>query len=207
MYIPSHDEFIDGINAYEQRERRGPVYFEALRLIRDGWGDSGEMAEGIGRLLRSWHMGFYHFGMYDSGDLHGCISNHMSKVNAFRDRSIDSFGPEDEDAVALLFSEFTRALRGGKSKKESGTATAKALHLLAPGFMPLWDDRISFEYGYVFRSADGYTGFCGQMKELCAGVAAYVAQPDDRTVLKRVDEFNYSAFTKEWATINCGRLA
>src|ERR1017187_6230536 len=37
IYIPSHDEFIDGINAYEQRERRGPVYFEALRLIRDGW--------------------------------------------------------------------------------------------------------------------------------------------------------------------------
>jgi len=77
MYIPSQDEFIDGIRAYEQKERRGPVYFEALQLIRDGWGDPGAMAEGIGHLLHSWHMGFYHFGMYDSGDLQGCISTHI----------------------------------------------------------------------------------------------------------------------------------
>jgi len=55
--------------AYRQRERRGPVYFEALNLISGGWGEASVIAEGIGILLRSWHNAFYRFGPFDPARL------------------------------------------------------------------------------------------------------------------------------------------
>ncbi len=75
------------------------------------------------------------------------------------------------------------------------------MHLLAPAFLPLWDNPIAAAYGQFPMRAHNYIGFCGQMKDLAAAVQAYVPNPDDCTILKRIDEFNYAVYTKRWVTL------
>jgi len=48
--------------------------------------------------------------------------------------------------------------------------------------------------------AHNYVAFCWQMKELAAAVKGYQPDRDDRSLLKRIDEFNYSLYTKRWIT-------
>lgn len=101
-----------------------------------------------------------------------------------------------------LFQAFTTALRGGKGgAAQSTVATAKALHLLAPGFLPLWDNAIALAYGHVLMCANDYLSFCWQMKVLAEAVVNYVDTPDACSLLKRIDEFNYAVFTTGWAKV------
>ena len=75
------------------------------------------------------------------------------------------------------------------------------MHLLAPAFLPLWDTYIAHAYRQFLMWADDYIGFCWQMKELAAVVEGYMPNPDDCTILKRIDEFNYAIYTKSWVML------
>lgn len=97
---------------------------------------------------------------------------------------------------------FTSALRGGRDGSgESTVATAKAVHLLAPKCLPLWDNDITWKHGHVLKWADDYIRFCWQMKKLPTAVKGYLPSNDDRSILKRIDEFNYAAYTKQWIEV------
>ena len=161
------------------------------------------MATGIGLLLKSWHNAFYRFGPYDPARLTACIEANMPILDALRERMIHSFASDDESQVRRLFSTLTAALKGGKKgEQESTVATAKAMHLLAPGFLPLWDNPIAGAYGQFPMWAHNYISYCGQMKELASAVQGYLPDPDDCTILKRVDEFNYAVFTQGWVRLS-----
>ncbi|MBM3749473.1 MAG: hypothetical protein FJW34_27255 [Acidobacteria bacterium] len=124
-------------------------------------------------------------------------------LDALRFRTIQSLSKEDEPTIRDLFWAFTRALRGGKGgTAESTVATARALHLLAPGLLPLWDNAIAGAYGHVLMWADDYLAFCWQMKDLGEAVADYVDAPDECTLLKRIDEFNYAVYTGRWVSLS-----
>ncbi len=160
------------------------------------------MSAGIGLLLRSWHNFFYHFGPYDPACLTACIDENIGILSGLRERTIGSFSTDDEPLVQNLFNSFTNALKGGKNgEQESTVATAKAMHLLAPAFLPLWDNPIADAYGQFLMWANDYIGFCWQMKELAAVVEGYMPSPDDCTILKRIDEFNYAIYPKRWVTL------
>jgi hypothetical protein len=200
--VPSETEFKAAITAYRTRETRGPIYFQALQHITERWGNGGEMATGIGLLLKSWHNAFYRFGPYDPARLKACLEENMLILDTLRERGIHSFASDDESQVRRLFSTLTAALKGGKKgEQESTVATAKAMHLLAPGFLPLWDNPIAGAYGQFPMWAHNYISFCGQMKQLASAVEGYVSNPDDCTILKRVDEFNYAVFTQRWVSL------
>jgi hypothetical protein len=200
--VPSETEFKAAITAYRTREARGPIYFQALQHITEHWGNAVEMATGIGLLLRSWHNAFYRFGPYDPARLTACLDENMLILGTLRERVINSFAADDESQVRRLFSTVTAALKGGKKgTQESTVATAKAMHLLAPGFLPLWDNPIADAYGQFPMSAHNYISFCGQIKQLASAVEGYVPNPDDCTILKRVDEFNYAVFTQRWVRL------
>jgi hypothetical protein len=77
------------------------------------------------------------------------------------------------------------------------------MRLLAPGFLPLWDNPIAGAYDQILWPTT-YIAFCWQMKELASAVQRYVENPDDRTILKRVDEFNYAVYTKRWVNLAPG---
>ncbi len=202
LQIPDCDEFLRGVDAYERNEQRGYVYFQALNHIHQNWGNPEEMAQGIGLLLQSWHQGFYRFGNFDRNVLIECVENNLEIINKFRDRDIGSLSNNDEPEIKELFNQFLDALRGGN--RRSPVAVAKSLNLLAPKLLPLWDSDIALAYGYVwggilteFTDAD-YISFCWKMKEMVERIKGCLPNPDDRSLLKRIDEYNYSKYTKSW---------
>lgn len=161
------------------------------------------MATGIGLLLKSWHNAFYRFGPYDPARLTACLEENMLILDALRERLIHSFASDDESQVRRLFSTLTAALEGGKKgEQESTVATAKAMHILAPGFLPLWDNPIAGAYGEFPMWAHNCISFCWQMKELASAVQGYLPNPDNCTILKRMDEFNYAVFTQRWVRLS-----
>jgi hypothetical protein len=88
---------------------------------------------------------------------------------------------------------------GSKRGAQSPVAVAKALHLLAPGFFPLWDKKIAVAYrcDYYLKPAERYIDFTrlsqGQAREL-----EKVIPPAGKTLLKLIDEYNYARYTKGW---------
>ena len=203
VYVPTNDEFKAGVAAYERRESRGPTYFEALERFRANWGKAGSMADAIWLLLKSWHRQFYRFGPVDLNALAACIEQTMHQLGQLRSRGIESLCSADEPTLKALFRGFTVATRrkNNSGLQESTVATAKALHLISPGFLPLWDNPIACHYGYLLMWFEDYFSFCWQMKEFAAAAKTYLNSTDDRTPLKRIDEFNYSAYTKHWIVL------
>ena len=202
LRVPTEAEFKAAISAYRQHESRGPVYFRALERIKAGWGDATAMADGTGLLLKSWHNVFYRFGPFDPARLTACIETNMELLSSLHERTIDSLSPNDESIVRRLFYDFTDAVKGGRNgEQESTVATAKALHLLAPALLPLWDNPIAGAYGQFPMRAHNYIGFCWQMKALAEALRPYIPSPDDCTVLKRLDEFNYAVYTQRWVRL------
>jgi hypothetical protein len=84
--------------------------------------------------------------------------------------------------------------------QQGQVGAAKALHLLAPGFLPLWDRAIAVAYGLQL----GYTGTNGKryvrMANIAKSQSARVGGADaiGADILKALDEYNYCRFTKGW---------
>jgi hypothetical protein len=73
------------------------------------------------------------------------IEQNIGPLTAFRDRTIDTLCAADEPVIRTLFWAFAKATGRTNSKgfQASSVGAAKALHLLCPGILPLWDNAIS----------------------------------------------------------------
>lgn len=161
------------------------------------------MADAIWLLLKSWHRQFYRFGPLDLKVLASCIASHTPDLDRLRSRDILDFSSADELTVKASFRAFTVATRRVNKSgfQDSTVATAKTLHLFAPAFLPLWDNPIARRYGCLLMWSDDYVSFCWQMKEFAGAIKPLCEAVDDLSLLKRLDEFNYSAYTKSWVVI------
>ena len=198
FYIPEYEEFRKGYESYNRFERRGPVYFEALSVINHNWRNPYFIAKGIERLIRCWNRFYANFNFEE---LVECIKRNFPVVNEFRDRNIDSLSDDDSQGIKYLFNQFLGALKRKIDGRMSPVSVAKSFNLLAPNFLPLWDSNIAFEYRcfYFSESADNqYLDFCKKMQIMAEKVRTYVPIADDRSLLKRIDEFNYSKYTRQW---------
>lgn len=197
FHIPDCNQFRNGYEAYT-RERRGAVYFEALSLISENWGDPVLMAQGVQRLIRSWHRFFANF---DFDSLVNCIDNNFQDLNEFRARNVVSLADADDVRIESLFNHFLDALKRTRDNAKSPVSVAKALSPLATHFFPLWDSNIAFSYNCFYLadiSAPPYIRFCKKMKIMSEHVQHCVSNKDDRSLLKRIDEYNYSKYTMHW---------
>jgi len=199
MRIPTEKAFLKGNEMFE-RPTRDAIYKVSTFLISHCWGKPGDMADALGVLLLVWNQAFYRFGPFSYEELEKCISRNLQKIDEYRSRDIFSFSDGDEQAIKKLFKEFLRALKiiSGKNKnRKSPVSVAKALHLLAPEFFPLWDDAIARAYGchYFIDPAEKYIKFCNITKEIAEVVKNY-RLPSDKTLLKLIDEYNYCKYTK-----------
>lgn len=198
FYIPDCDEFRRGYEVYNQRERRGPVYFEALAMVQENWVNTILMAQGIQKLIRSWN---YHYANFDFDELSNCLNRNMPILSNFRNRNISTLSENDSEPIRNLFNQFLDALKRTKDNVKSPVSVAKALSPLATHFFPLWDSNIAFTYGcfYLADIADSpYIRFCHKMKLMSERIQHCVPNPDDRSLLKRIDEYNYSKYTMHW---------
>ena len=207
IYIPCEREFIKGIEEFEKHEKRDAMYKVARYLVNLFWGKPADMADALGVLLLTWNQAFYRYGSFDFDKLEKCIERNLEKLEMFRERDIVSLSDEDEQDIKILFEEFMSSLQiasGGKKGKKSPVAVAKALHLLAPNFFPLWDARIAKAYRCYYGDdpAERYIQFMKLIKRVVETVRKYndlsTYRNEIKTVLKLVDEYNYSKYTKRW---------
>ena len=203
MYIPNKTEFWRGVSEYEKYEKRDAIYQIALYLIEQFWGDPSGMANGLGVLLLIWNQAFYRYGSFDFDRLESCISRNMEMIKGFRSKKITDLMAHDENDIFFLFNQFNEALgiyRDNKKAKLSPVSVAKSLHLLAPHFFPLWDQGIALAYGYDYSKEPEkkYFLFCQEMNELAKIIITYDVSSSNRSILRLIDQYNYSKYTKKW---------
>ena len=194
----SLEELNEGSRVFQENEPRDVMYKTATFLVDHFWGKSKEMADGLGVLLLTWNQSFYRFGSLDFSALENCLTTYQSELCQFRERNILSYTENDDKAIENLYDQFLIALQfaDGKSKgKKSPVAVAKALHLLAPNFFPLWDNKISKKYNCCYN----YISFIREMKRLAEELTPGLnLQKTNKTFLKLIDEYNYAKYTKFW---------
>jgi len=200
--IPNCKEFLKGCEEYEKHEKRDAMYKVASFFLSHFWGEPSDMADGLGVLLLTWNQAFYRYGIFDFDKLEECITENLQKIEDFRNRDISSLSNSDEDDIKDLFNKFLEALQiesGKMQGRKSPVAVAKALHLLAPKFFPLWDDKIARAYRCYYNDnpAERYFSFCRITKVIADEVKSYISR-SDKTIIRLIDEYNYSKYTKGW---------
>lgn len=161
------------------------------------------MADGMGVLLLTWNQAFYRYGSFNFSLLEDALRANMPAIERLRARDIQSLVEPDEPTIRQLFLAFLDVLQIAEGKKKgsrSPVAVAKALHLLAPGFFPLWDDKIArgYECYYSPDPDRKYLTFAYKMQELARQLQEHVPPDCGRTFLKLIDEYNYAKHTKGW---------
>ncbi len=204
MKIPTPDEIKQGYQEFQRREKRDAMYKTATFLVAHFWGKPAEMADSLGVLLLTWNQAFYRYGSFDFDQLEECIKENLSFLEKYRVKSILGYNSNDDKVVSRLFREFLIALQisdGNKAGTKSPVATAKALHLLAPDYFPLWDDKIARAYDcYYSNKPEGkYLKFMSICQQIATTLhMAMDRQNTGKTLLKLIDEFNYARYTKGW---------
>lgn len=113
----------------------------------------------------------------------------------------DETNPKKESiqiTISKLADAERSSLESTKLVMKSPVAVAKALHVLAPNFFPLWDDKIARKYECYYNEnpAEKYLSFCKRMKTMVDVARQYLGNSDE--TLKRIDEYNYSKYTQRW---------
>ena len=204
MKVPSPGEFRKGYRAFQRRERRDAMYKTAEFLILRFWWRPADLANGLGVLLLTWNQAFYRYGGFDFAKLERCLRKNVRALGKFHRRDILSYSAEDNKAVVSLFQQFLTALRSHRKHGrliKSPVSVAKALHMLAPNFFPLWDDKIARAYRcyYSVNPEGKYLKFIRQTKLIAEHLEAHTkVARKGRTLLKLIDEYNYAKFTKRW---------
>ena len=203
--IPSKEEFIKGIKEFEKHEKRDAMYKVARFLVNYFWEKPADMANGLGVLLLTWNQAFYRYGNFDFEKLEECIRNNLTELNEYRNRYILSLSESDVLKIKAVFNEFMESLQiaSGKMRgRKSPVAVAKALHLLAPNFFPIWDYQIAKMYKCYYNKYpdEKYILFMKLTKEFSEKVKGYVdlSNHQNKTLLKLIDEYNYSKYSKKW---------
>ncbi len=153
-------------------------------------------------LLTTWNKNYYRFFASHKGsmtleehfaELEEAISKHFERLIYFRSRKIHEVVALPEKEIRDIFQDFTTVL--------GRVGAAKCLHLLAPGFFPLWDAAILKGYGlekapYRNRSdAERYVAFITITKAQVAKLGDWKSLTDNP--LKSLDEYNYCRFTRQ----------
>lgn len=180
------------------------MYVTASFLVEHFWGQPAELANGLGVLLLTWNQALYRYGVFDFGKLESCLKRNRTQLSEFRERHILDATKEDEIVIRSLFASFLDALAiadGNKKGNKNPVASAKALHLLAPSFFPLWDKKIAEAYGCSY-SADpesSYLRFFQEVRRLAHSLPSRLrGGRHSKTMLKLIDEYNYAKYTKGW---------
>ena len=191
-------QFKKGYIAFQTHEARDSMYKTATFLVDTFWGKPKEMSDSLGVLLLTWNHAFYRYGLFDFNALEKCIALNQKMLDKYRDRNILNYIQDENEEINFLYSQFLEALQianGRLAGRRSPVAVAKGLHLLAPSFFPLWDDKIAKAYKCHYK----YTSFMHEMKKLAEFLALEVdTQIMGKTLLKLIDEYNYAKFTKGW---------
>jgi hypothetical protein len=198
----SPEQLKAGCLAFKKGERRDAIYNTASFLVEHFWGNPAKVADGLGVLLLVWNQAFYRQGSFDFGALEARIAQNQKLLADYRKRDVLTYSPNDNAKIKQLFRRFLEALeiceKGNKGRR-TPVGVAKALHLLAPGFFPLWDAEIAKRYAchYAVDPEESYLVFIKKTKDIAEKLSPSV-RVSGRTLVKMIDEYNYAKYTKRW---------
>jgi len=191
-----------GCKTFERHEGRDSTYRVATFLLEHWWGRHADMVDALTVLLLAGNATFFRYGMFDRHRLETFLAEKWDAISSFRNRDISSLAVRDHGTIRKLFVGLNAALQireGRDQGRRSPVAVAKALHMLGPRFFPLWDYEIASQYGcdYSDKPAIAYMRFCDISQTIVADLTGRVS-PSSKSLLKRIDEFNYVQYTKGW---------
>ena len=183
---------------YREIEARDLFYRAATDLVRRARDDQASpltLGEAVAVLLFSWNSALYRYTP--------ATVDHVARIESLLTANLpalDRWRPGELHPAALL----------GESTEIAATFTdfetllgpvggAKALHLLAPGFFPIWDDKIAAAYGCRLGKAGTngrrYVRFMSCTAEQCQRLRGELGVPAD--LVKALDEWNYVTITRK----------
>lgn len=194
--LPTLDQLEKARTCFEAYEPRDLFYRAATELVSLALQGKTELSvgEAIAVLLKSWNAQYYRFHGFNAqhfNAIDNVIAIHRAALDAYRSRSIISMNTEDSDTIGKLFKDFELVL--------GPVGAAKALHLLAPEFFPLWDREIAKGHGiYLANAGQNGSKYVDFMKIAVSKIQNVCPPSDLKTILKCIDELNYCRFTKGW---------
>lgn len=214
---PTFKEFQEVCRHFQKKE--DATYRVASRYIRRSWGKTADVADGVKVLLLLWNKAFYDRYRPHFRQLTRALEKNATTINRLRRRSILFYQPKrDARDIRKIFQSLVEPL-SAKGKK-TPVGVAKALHLLAPEFLPLWDGRIARKYrcGWSKRKPPAfcYLKFVEEIQQVCkhivgdytkinrlpARIAVKRIEEDccfgdfRRSLIKLVDEYNFEKFVR-----------
>jgi hypothetical protein len=197
VYTPTLEELQAARAAFEKNEPRDLFYRAATELVvlAIRGATSLSLSEAVAVLLQTWNRPYYVYRKFDSqhfSDIERLLSSHLPSLEDLRPRSLDSLSSEDELYVKRTFREFELVL--------GPIGAAKCLHLFAPRFFPLWDNKIAVKYGVRLqgrgRNGERYWRFMEAVRHQWTSLGGEETLRGNP--LKAIDEFNYCRHTKGW---------
>lgn len=189
------------------------MYRIALQLVDENWSTPSDAADALGVLLLTWNQASYRYSLFDFANLEGFIRDSSRSLDAIRRRRLgDGLTPTDLELVKALFAKLLDSLRTEKGSR-SPVGAGKALHALAPAFLPIWDDAIAKAYGCRWYGASQAPDRYVEFVQANFAILMSLAKEKDldaieeelnasarfpKSVLKYIDEFNYAVFTRGW---------
>jgi hypothetical protein len=153
------------------------------------------ISEALAVLLQTWNKNFYRFHRkFDArhfADMEGLLIRHREFLTVFRKKRIEEVDNQARPDIVRTFQEFEAVL--------GPVGSAKALHLLAPEFFPLWDLAIAAKCGVrlgeIGTNGERYWRFMKRARRQCLELRREGVTGND--LLKRIDEYNYCRFTRK----------
>jgi hypothetical protein len=183
--------------AFEANEPRNLFYRAATELVDLALQGATALtvAEALAVLLQTWNKAYYQYRKFDNvhfNDIENLLAENKLVLASYRPKTIDQLDEADRTAIENLFQSFERVL--------GPVGAAKALHLLAPNFFPLWDRAIAkaynLELGRAGSNGERYWQFLTISKRQCRDLRR--DNPNCQDPLKSIDEYNYCRYTKKW---------
>lgn len=200
-FAANYDEF-NQLRKKFKLGKRDPIYEVATFIVKQTLDErlkELKVADGLAVLLLIWNSAVYRHGSFDFDKLDRCIEKNYDLIISFRNRTIFSLEGSDEQRIIQLFDDFNKALESIQKPKSKKTpvGVAKALHLLAPRFFPLWDETVANKYGcnYSKDPAKKYFQFCKISLECAKRLKNWCGGLEQNNILKQIDEYNYSKYT------------
>jgi len=179
-----------------EKEKRDVFYRAATVLLSKAIKGQVDISRGdvLGILLQTWNSQYYRFHPWNNQhylDIQHLLKQYEKQLSIISDKEIFSCKEglqSDEGIVWILFMEFKRVL--------GPVGAAKALHLFAPKYFPLWDRSIANKAYDVSLDEAGYLAMMRVVKFQLKNIPEI---PEVKaTLLKLIDEYNYCHYTKSW---------
>jgi len=203
--MPSVGDLMKAHKIFFEKEKRDVFYRTAMLLMPLALNDQINLspADVLEIVLQTWNSQFYRFRRWipkHHQDIEQLVVRFKAQISATRTRTISSClkgFSGDEGWVLLMFAEFRKVL--------GPVGAAKSLHLLAPEFLPLWDNTIAKKAYGVPLDETGYIAMMRavQVQEKKVSGSKTVAG----NFLKLLDEYNYCRYKKGWLSAQTTQLS